>query len=474
VFYNSKSRLLLLAGVLTSLCFATALHGQSPPATNDYDALVQALETTTPLPASDAPRFGSFYTIQHGEAWPPLPADTMNLPFWDLGGGYFLLDDTNVDYAALQTESASRGRFSMDDGFEPDFQPQVYTTNDLWLAILGVTNDPTGLTAHLTIHPPWNDTNSTHDLLYSADLNSPTNWRFLMRCLSTNVIARGICEARGFFALTRTNGNLTVSTNSSPLQMAQMLVPPGVTIANATYTGAIVARGTFAGGNACGLPLDTGVIISTGHVTNAIGPNDDSGAIAFVNGSSNLGTDGDADLDNLTAGGPTYDAAVLEFDVVSTNSFNLEFQYIFASEEYPEWIGPYNDPMAIFVSTNRAATNWVNNITNDLALVPGSTNLPVSVNTINGGCAADAYNQSIPATNPQYYVDNHDPRYLAAAPYSVTAPAFNIQYDGMTVLLTAQTLIFACVTNHVKIAIADYGDANWDSAVFITAKTNCP
>jgi hypothetical protein len=37
------------------------------------------------------------------------------------------------------------------------------------------------------------------------------------------------------------------------------------------------------------------------------------------------------------------------------------------------------------------------------------------------------------------------------------------------VLLTAQTLISVNITNHVKIAVADYGDANWDSAVFITA-----
>ena len=151
--------------------------------------------------------------------------------------------------------------------------------------------------------------------------------------------------------------------------------------------------------------------------------------------------------------------------MVSTNSFTLQFQYIFASEEYPEWIGSYNDPMAIFVSTNRVGTNWINSITNDIALVPGTTNVPVSVNTINGGC--EQYH--ILPTNPQYYVDNHDPDYSAMPPYAAPAPEFKIQYDGMTVLLTAQTFISANVTNHVKIAIADYLDPNWDSAVFIRA-----
>ena len=95
------------------------------------------------------------------------------------------------------------------------------------------------------------------------------------------------------------------------------------------------------------------------------------------------------DLDNLVGGSGTKDAAVLEFDIISTNAFTLKFQYVFASEEYPEFINDFNDPMAIFVSTNRIGTNWIYSITNDLALVP-RTNLPVSVNNINGGCISDA------------------------------------------------------------------------------------
>jgi hypothetical protein len=57
---------------------------------------------------------------------------------------------------------------------------------------------------------------------------------------------------------------------------------------------------------------------------------------------------------------------------------------------------------------------------------------------------------------------------------AVAAPVFSIQYDGMTVLLSAQAQLSAGVTNHVKIAIADYGDAGYDSAVFIKDWTPCP
>ena len=266
-------------------------------------------------------------------------------------------------------------------GFDVNSQFQLFTTNDLWLQINSVTNNGVGWTANLTIYPPWNDTNLFHDLYYTTDLDAPIQWDFVMRCVYTNVLVPDLCSPIGFLRLgPATNGDLTVTTNATPQQLAQLLVPPWVTVANATYTGTNVARGTFAGGNGCGLPIDSGVILSSGPITNAIGPNTDDGWTALVNGSSDLGQPGDADLSSLVGGGTTKDAAVLEFDIISTNSFTLQFQYIFASEEYPEFIGQppngYNDPMAVFVSTNRVGTNWINSITNDFALVPGTTQRP--------------------------------------------------------------------------------------------------
>jgi len=50
---------------------------------------------------------------------------------------------------------------------------------------------------------------------------------------------------------------------------------------------------------------------------------------------------------------------------------------------------------------------------------------------------------------------------------------FNIQYDGMTVLLSATIQITAGVTNHIKIAIQDIGDALLDSAIFLKAWSIC-
>jgi hypothetical protein len=70
--------LLLLGCILVWAGPARAQSGLTP---DEYNALVAAVESTTSQPASEAPLFGNFYTITHGESWPPLPADTMGLNF---------------------------------------------------------------------------------------------------------------------------------------------------------------------------------------------------------------------------------------------------------------------------------------------------------------------------------------------------------------------------------------------------------
>lgn len=444
--------------------------------TNESCSKAAEIATLQPVPREQQPRYGTYWSVQRTNT-PPLPFNPFPaLPVYCLNKerNVFLVDDRTVDYQALYQqrlvaralEAAALGMSlgEMESWENASAAAYDFTTNDLWLEIITVTNS----TAALVIHPPWNETNVVHDLFYSTNLASPTNWHFLMRATTTNVLVPDMCDQQGFFRLGRTNGDLTVTTNVTPQQMAQLLVPPWVTVTNANFTGADAARGTFSGGHGCGLPLETGVILSSGEIFNAIGTNNDDGTLVT---SSNVGSDGDADLDAvLGLVDATLDAAVLEFDLVSTNSFVLRFQYIFASEEYPEWIGNYNDPMAILVSTNQVGTNWIIDPTNNIALIPSSGEL-VSVSKINGGWDQG----SIPASNPQYYVDNKDPNpgNSAVPPYAAIASIFNMQYDGTTVLLAGQIQISANVTNHVKIGIADYagsrGDRVYDSAVFIKA-----
>jgi hypothetical protein len=504
----SAAASLLVGGMLLAAAYTSA--GQQTP--DSVVAIVADALGLPFVPTDERPPFGTYFDIRSflpcvsGPL--PFPPLDPNLPVFAVSDHQFLVDQTAgqvlfplppeyggvlsaADAAAiLQAQAAelqdfvariqasqlsaqsslSRGMAMLEEDDPPVEEGYIFGTNDLWLQI--VSGPVTNRTANLIVHPPWNDTDLTHDLYYTESLASSILWQFMMRCAYTNVVVTDLCAAQGFFRLgPATNGDLTLSTDATAQELAQQLVPPWVTVTNVSYTGATEARGTFAGGNGCGLPLESGVILATGYIADAVGPNNESdvSTIFFV-----MDYNGDTDLDSLTGGGPTYDAAVLEFDIISTNAFTLGFQYIFASEEYPEWIGSYNDPMAIFVSTNRDGTNWLNSITNDLALVPGTTNLAVSVNNINGGCVSDFVGSYDSPTNPQYYVDNADPNAFSVPPYQVAAPAFNVQYDGMTVLLSAQAQIVAGITNHVKIAVADYGDYRYDSAVFIKAWTPCP
>jgi len=253
--------------------------------------------------------------------WPPLPFNPFpTLDLYAVDSNNYAYDDREVDYVQLR-EQAVQSRMSAmyesvgdpppspggtnDWGADPGVEAAVaykYSTNDLWLEIITFTNH----TAALVIHPPWNETNMVHDLFYTTNLTAPINWRFVMRATTTNVLVPDLCDQQGFFRLGRTNGDLTVTTNVTPLQMAQMLVPPWVTVANASYTGADVARGTFSGGHGCGLPIETGVILSSGEIGLAVGTNNSS----FATGAN--GEPSDPDLGALVGGGPAFEAAVLE------------------------------------------------------------------------------------------------------------------------------------------------------------------
>ena len=201
--------------------------------------------------------------------------------------------------------------------------------------------------------------------------------------------------------------------------VASVVTGPGATITNVRITGSTSAVGTFTEG---GLGINSGIILSTGNIADAVGPNDDSGA------GDDLNTDGDAQLNSIVAPRTTFDAAILEFDVVTRTPVFI-INYVFASEEYREYVDDeYNDVFAFYVDGANIATT------------PGSS-LPVTINTINH------------LRNTNFYRDNE------------TGTA--TEFDGYTVPMIAFGIVEPNVTHHVKIAIADTADGVLDSAVFI-------
>jgi hypothetical protein len=235
----------------------------------------------------------------------------------------------------------------------------------------------------------------------------------------------------------------------TPQALAQSLVGSGVTISNVTYTGNNFSSGEFSGGTGI-LGFESGVVLSTGHAKGIVGPNVDNTGLGTPD--FNNGLPGDPQLAALagTTLSNTFDATALEFDFVPIGD-TVTFNYVFGSEEYNEFVANgFNDVFGLFVN----GTN--------VALVPG-TNTPVGVDTVNDG------NPTVGAApvNPQFYINNAISTANNGDPLPATPPLLNTDLDGLTVVLTATAHVTPGVTNHIKLAIADTGDAALDSDVMI-------
>ncbi|MBL4587633.1 MAG: choice-of-anchor L domain-containing protein, partial [Flavobacteriales bacterium] len=149
------------------------------------------------------------------------------------------------------------------------------------------------------------------------------------------------------FYATTVSAQLVVNTASTAQQLIEdVLVGPGVEVSNFQFTGNAATRGTFDGTNS-NIGLSSGVIICTGRVSDAVGPNGTP--------TSDDGTDlNEAGYPQLAAisGSPqgTFDAAILEFDFVPSSD-TVRFRYVFASNEYMLYVGAEaNDVFAFFIS----------------------------------------------------------------------------------------------------------------------------
>ena len=237
------------------------------------------------------------------------------------------------------------------------------------------------------------------------------------------------------------SAQLVVNGGYTAQQLAEILAGPGITVTNATLTGAAVAAGVFDGTNS-NIGANSGVILCTGDINFAVGPNDQSGA------GWNNGLPGTPELDAI-AGVTTNDAVVLQFDFEVQTEF-ITFNYVFASEEYREYIDQFNDVFAFWIS-GPGISGWEN-----IALIPNTT-VPVTINNIN---YLDYW---------QYYVNNGDIENTCFPPLPsyCTDPAV-VQYDGFTTLLAAtKDGLIPCQTYTLRLAIADAVDWIYDSGVFL-------
>jgi len=229
-----------------------------------------------------------------------------------------------------------------------------------------------------------------------------------------------------------TYAQLMVNTGVTNAQLVAGFVGNGITVSNITRNCPTGAYGTFSGGTGAGLGINQGSMFTTGSATGAQGPNDENG-FSYVN-NTNVN---DPDLQGIVSQA-TKDPCILTFNVVPSCS-TLTIRFVFGSEEYPEYVGSsYNDAFGFFVTGPNPSGGTYNAL--NVARLPNLTT--VSINNVNAG------------SNATFYRNNG-------------AGLINIQYDGLTTIITSNLNVTPCATYTFKVAIADAGDYQYDSGVFI-------
>jgi hypothetical protein len=112
---------------------------------------------------------GAYYSEQNTN-WPPLPFDPFpSLPVYSLGGGHFVYNDTSVTYPPQTNAPASATAVHhRAAGFSP-----LYTTSDIWIEMLGLTNSQVYMRLHGTIGGELYQLDSTTNLSIPAKYWTP-------------------------------------------------------------------------------------------------------------------------------------------------------------------------------------------------------------------------------------------------------------------------------------------------------------
>lgn len=253
--------------------------------------------------------------------------------------------------------------------------------------------------------------------------------------------------------------------------------------------------------------LKGGIMLTTGIALNALGPNDSSRK-TFMNSKKQVS---DPDLESLYKDKrKLFDLCIIEFDL-EVNADTLAFNYVFASEEYPEYID-YHDVFGFFISgpgiggakrmklTPEALESMKANEQLSPKILAEMEKLAEKPFVSKGGFlnfmkkhlgdaaftkfrpilekyAVDIKNIArLPGTDELVSVGtvNHKRNSHLYVPNTVEGDLrlFKAwQYDGFSKVMEAKVKIIPNQTYHLKLAIADQKDARFDSAIFIEGQS---
>jgi gliding motility-associated-like protein len=247
--------------------------------------------------------------------------------------------------------------------------------------------------------------------------------------------------------------------------ISNVFLGDGVQILNVEYGGDRGSVGVFDNAEQY-IGLERGIVMSTGFVDSVgIVNNDEATTGTIPNDIS------DNDLQNIAGTVPVTDVSKYEITFIPFSD-TLEFRYVFASDEYPEFVcADFNDLFGFFITgPNPEGGNY--NAEN-IALIPdpadpsGSTflDLPVTINNVNTGIQGESNTTDPINCAPPFGT-------LDYAQYYNTVPQNEYPtFDGYLNVFSARAVVTPCETYTIKIAIGDAGDDAIDSGVFLEAKS---
>ena len=196
--------------------------------------------------------------------------------------------------------------------------------------------------------------------------------------------------------------------------------------------------------NGGSFPISKGIIIRTGNAKNS------EGSYSNTNLSSKNSINGDSDLQKISdnEGGISdiTDVGSLEFNFTPVGK-NFSFKYIFASNEYGEFQCEGRDLFAIILTNIETGESF------NLTTLPDNTN--VSVKNIR-----NTSNNILCSSNNEALFDTY---------YPTPTTSSNINMRGVSKVLTASADVIPNNEYKIKFVIGDYGNSDFDSAVFIEA-----
>ena len=269
---------------------------------------------------------------------------------------------------------------------------------------------------------------------------------------------RGLCLALVLlFSVVSATAQLRIDTtfNAEGL-VKKILIGNGILVGPVSYQGPKHAIAYFNDPD-FNVHMEEGIVLTTGNAFFVKGPNrvPDRGWAS--------GTAGDPDLDRISAG-KTHDAAILEFDFVTSSEY-LSFNFTFGSEEYLEYVdSKYNDVFGFFI--DGPGLDHVN-----LAVLPHNGE-PITVNNINHKKNRKFYHDNgFQNTSHPYIWDNRRKKPVKNKRYGKSAKTatYDVQFDGFTQVLEARCMVIPNQVYHIKLAIADVSDYILDSGVFLEA-----